>query len=156
MLCFHLFLMWHAPSYCIFQQPLPPGQKVRLASLHPNPDQRGRRSSSLRDIFVTLKLRTVSLFEQGNLRTWNHGESASNLCRYGLNQINDRENDGFSPPAQHASLPNSIYLFDFKIKWWVSVTCLNSYHQFWEHAVQLIVPWHRQCRLHHLKGKILS
>lgn len=30
-----------------------------------------------------------------------------------------------------------------------------SYHQLWEHAIQLIISWHRQCRLHGLQGKVL-
>lgn len=32
---------------------------------------------------------------------------------------------------------------------------MMSYHQLWEHVVQLIVSWHRQCWLHGLQGKIL-
>lgn len=30
-----------------------------------------------------------------------------------------------------------------------------SYHQLWEHAIQLIISWHRQRRLHGLQGKVL-
>lgn len=29
-----------------------------------------------------------------------------------------------------------------------------SYHQLWEHAIQLIVSWHWQWRLHGLQGKV--
>lgn len=29
------------------------------------------------------------------------------------------------------------------------------YHQLGEHAIQLIVPWHGQCRFHDLQGKVL-
>ena len=32
---------------------------------------------------------------------------------------------------------------------------MMSYHQLREHAVQLIVSWHRQCRLHGLQGEVL-
>lgn len=31
-----------------------------------------------------------------------------------------------------------------------------SYHQLGEHAVQLIISWHRQWRLHGLQGEVLS
>lgn len=30
-----------------------------------------------------------------------------------------------------------------------------SYHQLWEHVIQLIISWHRQSRLHGLQGKVL-
>lgn len=30
------------------------------------------------------------------------------------------------------------------------------YHQLREHAIQLIISWHRQCRLHGLQGKVLT
>lgn len=32
---------------------------------------------------------------------------------------------------------------------------MMSYHQLWEHAIQLIISWHRQSRLHGLQGKVL-
>lgn len=41
---------------------------------------------------------------------------------------------------------------------WISLTRksrIMSHHQLWEHAIQLIVSWHRQWRLHGLQGKVL-
>lgn len=41
---------------------------------------------------------------------------------------------------------------------WISSTRksrIMSHHQLGEHAIQLVVPWHRQRRLHGLQGEVL-